>query len=187
MGRAVASCLTRQGCYAFRVNRDANLAGRHVPMHGVRRRCDLPSEAVLQVGDSYRVEAASGVVCWDVLWIGPLDRLFTRLRMEQQAGAQRRFVLVHHDVSSLRPEGLASRANRFARLRGFRIYGEVVLRTGELGDLLAAMGRAHVAVLGVEPAEVWSLVYDVRFEPDQLARCVRIVENVAVGAGRPYR
>lgn len=156
------------------------------PSPRVRRR-DLPRDAVLQVCEPYRLEASAGVVYWDVIWIGPLDRLFTRLRVEPPVEALKRFLVVHREVSSLRPEGLPPRSSRFARHRGFRIYGDVPMRTAELGDLLAAMSQVRMAVLGVEPSVVWSLVYEVRFEPDQLARCLWIAQNVIGGGARPYR
>jgi hypothetical protein len=144
-------------------------------------------KAVLQIGDNYRLERKRGTVLWDVVWIGPFNRLFTRLRIESPSATLLGFALVHRDVDALHPVGLSPHASRLARRSGFRLYGDLPLHRDARIALLAAMKDAKVAVLGVEPTTAWTLVYDVRFEPDQFEKCVTLVESIAPLRDGPYR
>lgn len=143
--------------------------------------------AILQIGDTYRLERAGGLVLWDVVWIGPFNRLFTRLRIDASSGSSPAFAVVHRDVDALRPADLSPHSSRLARRRGFRVYGDLPLHKEARIALLAAMKDAKVAVLGVDPRSAWTLVYDVRFEPEQFEKCVTLVESVVPPRAGPYR
>jgi len=162
---------------------------QHIPRCALDARGAVsPSRSdVLQIGDTYRLERKRGTVLWDVVWIGPFNRLFTRLRIESPSSRLLAFALVHRDVDALHPVGLSPHASRLARRSGFRLYGDLPLHKDARIALLAAMKDAQVAVLGVEPTAAWTLVYDVRFEPDQFEKCVNLVESISPSAGGPYR